>query len=237
MDNSRLTRKEESRAYRKIFLAFFSAIIIIVFIIFFGLPALINLAAFISGMRGEGDLPANQQNIPLSPPVLELPYEATNAAKISVKGFGTPGARVELFVNGNSFKKILIPKDGTITFDGVLLDKGDNQIWGVSENSLKVKSSRSRILSISYKNETPKMEIAEPDDGASVKGDQKEVKVSGQTEPGINITINNRFVILDSESKFSYNLPLKDGENIIEIVATDNFGNTSKVERKVTYSP
>ena len=233
---TRLTRREEARSYRKIFLAFLATGLIIIFVIFLGLPALVNLAAFISGIKGEGDIPTSSQKLPLTPPVIDIPYEATNTAKISVPGSGNAGARVELFVNGDALKKILIPKNGNFVFDNVTLSKGENKIWGVLENSLNERSNRSKIVTVSYRNESPKVDISEPSDNAVISGDNKEVKVSGQTEGEMSVTVNGRMVIISSDGKFSYTLPLNDGDNKIEIVATDNFGNTTKIEKKVTYN-
>lgn len=236
MQKTRLTRKEEAKTYRKIFLAFLTTGLIIVFIIFLGLPALVNLAAFISGIKGEGDLPTTSQKLPLTPPVIDIPYEATNTAKISIQGSGIAGSRVELFVNGEAIKKILIPKDGNFVFDNVILSKGGNKIWGVLENSLNERSNRSGIVTVNYRNESPKIDISEPSDNAVISGDNKEVKISGQTDGEMIVTVNGRMVIVGSDGKFSYVLPLNDGDNTIEIIATDNFGNSTKIEKKVTYS-
>jgi len=236
-ERSRLSKKEERTAYRKIFLAVGLSIAGVLAIIYLGIPLLINMAVFISNLKGEGDLPQNNnQSAYISPPTLDSPYEATNTAHITLKGMGTPGTKVEVFWNGDSLKKFLIPKDGTFIVEKAQLNTGENKFWAIAENSQSLKSERSEILMVTYKKGSPKIEISSPDDGARISNDTKTVTVSGATEGVSGLTINDRVVILDTFGKFSYNLPLGDGDNNVVIVAIDDAGNQTRIERKVNFN-
>lgn len=237
MQQSRLTRREETKTYRKIRIAFVVTLAIIIFILFWGLSAILNLAVFVSGLKGDGDITTtSQNNLPLSPPYLESSFEATNTANISIRGRGLPKNTVIIYVNDSKFNEKMIGENGTFTIEDVRLIKGENKIWGILENNLKKKSENSKILTIFYNNELPKLEITEPSEGAIISNETKSVKISGQTVENITVTVNNRFVIVNSDNKFEYNLPLNDGENKLEIIAKDEAGNTNKIEIKVTFN-
>jgi hypothetical protein len=70
------------------------------------------------------------------------------------------------------------------------------------------------------------LEQVSPQDNFST-GDDK-VTVSGQTDPGNKISINNQDVPVDSNGKFSQTVALNPGTNRISIVATDPNGNQTK---------
>ena len=67
--------------------------------------------------------------------------------------------------------------------------------------------------------------------------DQSTVKVLGKTDPGVRVTVNGFWAVIDENNNFSYNLPLQNGENMIKIEAIDQAGNKTEKEIKVTYSP
>jgi len=233
--SSRLTKREEKKAYRKIFLAVVGSIALIIFIIFYGIPALLNMALFISNIKGEGDPALISSNQIIPPPTLEAPYESTNSAIITLKGYAQPALAVEIFVNGDSFKRVLTPKSGTFKVENIPLAKGENKFWAYTENSVKQKSERSEVIFVNFKKGNPKIEITEPADNATIVNDEKVIVINGMTEEGISVTINDRFVIVDTEGKFSYKLPAQVGENKLIIIATDSAGNMTKVEKTVKF--
>ena len=55
------------------------------------------------------------------------------------------------------------------------------------------------------------------------------------TDDNIAVTINDRMVVIKTDNSFSYGYPLNEGDNILNIVATDAAGNQTTVQRKVTY--
>ena len=77
------------------------------------------------------------------------------------------------------------------------------------------------------------MTLREPDDGTVISGTSKEVVVSGNAESDSVVQINGTQAILDQKGNFKYILPLKAGKNAIVTVATDEAGNTTRIERTV----
>ena len=60
-------------------------------------------------------------------------------------------------------------------------------------------------------------------------------EVSGKTEPGAIVSVAGTAVSVNADGTFSLNVMLKEGENLIEITATDAVGNQHKTAIPVTY--
>lgn len=76
----------------------------------------------------------------------------------------------------------------------------------------------------------PALLILTPKDGNSV--DVASVNVSGSTEAGAMVTINNQGVAVDTAGLFSKIVYLKEGSNKIDVVSADSAGN--KIAKTVT---
>jgi hypothetical protein len=64
-----------------------------------------------------------------------------------------------------------------------------------------------------------------------------EITLVGQAAPGTIITFNDEIVIVDSSGEFNVIVPLIEGPNAIEIVASDPEGHETTAEWVVTYDP
>jgi len=64
-----------------------------------------------------------------------------------------------------------------------------------------------------------------------------EVEVVGEAQPETVITLNEEIVVVDESGTFSVILPLEDGPNEIEIVASDLEGHEVSLILEVTYDP
>lgn len=237
---SRLARFEEKKAYRRLFLSILGTAVIILSLIFLGIPALVKFSLLISNLRTGGQATLDSTYVDTTPPFsprLEAPSTATNTAQIAISGFAEPEATLEIFLNGESFKKILIGNDGQFSLPEVPLNEGENKITATAKDAAGNISQPTEPLIIFYKRTPPALEISEPQEGENFSGEKKEAKISGLTESGISLSINGRLVMVKSDGSFSYILPLTPGENLIRIVATDIAGNQTIIERKVTYSP
>lgn len=80
----------------------------------------------------------------------------------------------------------------------------------------------------------PKLEVFAP--VADTTTSAPVVQVDGKTEPGSTIAINGQFAPVDSYGNFQYQYTLKDGQNIIEIIASKRLSPKSKVTRIVRLS-
>ena len=185
--------------------------------------------------------PSQQTFVPadisaIAPPVLSIPYEATNTAYINIKGFGTPNSKVKLFIDDEFKQTIDVSTDGEFNFEEVLLTLGTNNIYGKTVNEENKESLSSKVIKIIYDNEKPLLVISEPEDGKKIQGGDKKVKVAGTSDPGVKVFINDTQIIVDKDGNFSFDQSLNEGDNNIFIKAIDTASNTAEEERIVTYT-
>lgn len=74
-----------------------------------------------------------------------------------------------------------------------------------------------------------------PEDDTVVN--EPEVEVVGEGEPETVVTLGDEIVVIDETGMFSVTLPLNEGLNEIEIVASDLEGNEVSFTLEVTYDP
>lgn len=217
--------------------------IIIIFVIAFvllnwGLPALIGgLSAFNKLKPAEGKVELNLEDKAIAPPVLNIPFVATNSATIKITGYSAPKSRVELYLDNSLEDTVSSAEDGSFVFESVPLSVGVNNIYGKTVDDKNRTSLASKTIRLTYSSEKPKLEVTEPSDGQEVKGGDKKVKVSGTTSPDSLISINGQTSIVNSDGNFSLTININDGDNTVSVVATSPLGNISKVDRRVKYTP
>ena len=131
---------------------------------------------------------------------------------------------------------MLLPGNGQFTIYNIDLREGENKITAIAKDSNGNISSPGDPLIVTYKKTGPKLIVEKPNDGDKISGDKAEVIVSGQVEENNTLTINGRLAMIKDDNSFSYLLPLNQGDNQIEVIATDIAQNQTKVERKVTFS-
>lgn len=172
----------------------------------------------------------------LSPEFDTLPT-ATNSATIVVHGFSQGAEEVELFINDISKKKLVITKtDGSFKISNAKLFEGKNMLTLVAYGKGGAKSEHSDPVVVLYKKGTPKLTVNEPEDGFEKKSDDNTVQIAGVADTDAEVTINGRWIRLSSDGSFSHKFRLSDGENLIEIVATDEAGNQKAKTLTIKYS-
>jgi len=77
----------------------------------------------------------------------------------------------------------------------------------------------------------PKLAIYEPANDLTME--QSAITVTGQSEPGVKLTINGQEVYIDKDGGFSQEINLNQGLNLIVISAVNRFGKSSSETRKV----
>lgn len=172
----------------------------------------------------------------VAPPVLNIPYEATNTATIKIKGYATANSRVEIYVGNDLKDTVSVEMDGSFEAPSIALTEGTNAIYGKTILDNKT-SLPSKAIRIGFSSEKPKLEISEPSDNQEIKGGDKKVKVSGTTDPDSNVLINGGYVIVNNEGKFSTEINLNDGDNTITIQAVNDYGSTETTQKIVKYVP
>ncbi len=232
---SRLRRSVERQTKRTLFLTISGIIVILVLLVMFGIPFLINLSLVFEKTKDTDTTQDTKSETYIQPPVLNEMFSATNSGAISVDGIADEGDSLILYVNDEKKEQIDRPSNKKFTFPDVQLDKGKNTIK-VKALSDKDKSNFSNELTVSFIIDPPSLSIDEPPDGKTFSKDFNTANIKGKTDPKVKVTVNGFWAIVDSEGKYQYTLPLQNGENQIKIVATDEAGNKTEKEIKVTYS-
>lgn len=175
--------------------------------------------------------------IMLAPPVLNIPYEATNTAEIDIGGYAAPLSKVELFIDEEKKQNTDVNESGIFIFQNVTLNLGTNNIYGKTVDEKNIESLSSKTIIITFDNEKPDLEIKEPEDNKLIQGGDKKVRISGTTEPGASIFINGNQVVVENDGNFSTTLDINEGDNNFDIKAIDLANNISEISRKVIYNP
>jgi hypothetical protein len=74
-----------------------------------------------------------------------------------------------------------------------------------------------------------------PTDEAVV--DEPQVEVVGEAPPDTVISVNDSIVVVEASGHFSLLVPLQDGPNELDIIASDPAGNQAATRLIVTYEP
>ncbi len=235
--SSRLQRIEEKKSQKQAVLFIFLTILLIVGVIFLGIPSLIKMAIFLSNLHSSGQAVETKDTVPPAPPRIQPTYEATNSSRLTLKGFAEAGSTVKLMKDGQEVKKAVTDKDGQFMIDGINLQAGENTYFTKAVDSTNNESKPSAQISVVYDNTPPELEISNPTDGAQFYDVDKEVIVSGKTEVEAKITVNDLFVLVEQDGSFVKKIPLQEGDNDIKVKATDKAGNTITKSVIVKYSP
>lgn len=229
-------RTEEKKLVKKllfIFVAFFAFLILIVYT---GLPLLAKFIVAITSIN-QNPVKTNQAESLsiLFPPVLDRIAEATNSSTVKISGSSNAEATVKIYVNGQETVKVLADKEGRFQTGKIQLNEGNNTVTAINVTNNQ-ESSPSASMSITYKKSPPSLQIETPKDGDKFFSDNKDIYIQGLTDPGNRIIINDRQVIVDQEGKFKYPVTISEGDNNFHIIATDDAGNQTKTDLKVSYT-
>ena len=75
--------------------------------------------------------------------------------------------------------------------------------------------------------------VTYPSDGSIIASDKIEVK--GRTAPEAVVSVNEEIAVADAQGIFAVTVPLEEGFNILEIVASDSMGNEARTNLIVAY--
>lgn len=230
----RLERKNKRNLFVSIALIFLVGYLFLTW----GLPAFVSSLTFLNKYKSSGNSskPASEDPA-IAPPVLNIPYEATNSATIKISGYASTESQIEIYVDGELKDTSSAREDGSFISGDIPLSLGTNNIYGKTINRDNKKSLASKTIKLIYSNEKPQLEITEPQDNFQVKGGDKKVKVAGKTDPNNTVSINGILTIVNNQGNFSTDVSLNDGDNTITITSTNSVGNSTTITKKVNYSP
>ena len=145
-----------------------------------------------------------------------------------------------IIVSGNTLTDTVVSINGIIvdvdyqgTFTGeVYLDAGPNVIEVVASDFFG--NEKSAILTVIYTAALP-LTVSEPINDSLVTS--QTVTVRGATNADAVISVNGEIVSVDASGGFSKPVTLELGPNLIEVLASDFYGNSATLTIIVIYSP
>lgn len=179
--------------------------------------------------NGPGDI------IPPPAPIFSQFPKATNQQEVTLNGITEAGATVKLFVNGPEKETTTADNNGSFTFVDIKIGKGNNIIFAKAIDGNNNSSEKSKILTISYDDKEPEIEVIEPDNGGTVKNLNNRVFVSGTVSEKSEVVVNGRKAVFNPDNTFDVWLGVDEGDLEIKITATDEAGNSAEEKLYITY--
>lgn len=233
MARSRLEKRLERKTKINLFLTVVGIIFILYAVMRFGVPLIADFGLLLSGNKDtQGQ--KNKQGSFLSPPVIDPMPPATNSAKIIVSGKANKDADIEIYLNDVLEDNITTDSKGEFSAIEVI-EPGQNTVKARIDKDGK-KSAYSDVITITFNKTAPKISLNSPTDGQKFEKEHSNANVSGSIDVNGTVTVNGFWAVIDQNNNFSYSLPLKNGDNEIKIIATDQAGNQSEKVIKVNYS-
>ena len=200
------------------------------------LPNFIGVIGSVKNFIQPKALKVNLENqTTLAPPVLNIPYEATNTAQINIQGYSSPDLKVKLFIDDEEKQTTDVSSDGSFLFENIDLSLGTNNIYGKTIDNGE-ESLASKTIKIIFDNEKPILELSEPEDGKKIQGERK-VRFVGKTEIGTKVYLNGSQLIVDKDGNFSSDQSLSDGDNNFTVKAQVSASNLNEISRRVNFTP
>ncbi len=144
---------------------------------------------------------------------------------ISVEGVTEPDATVWL---NNEPQPVPIDTSGGFKFD-YRLQEGDNRIELMVTDAAGNKSSITRQVTLILR--PPDIVVDNPPNNLWLN--QKLLSVQGIVPPGTLLMVNGKAAAVNADGKFTVDVLLQEGENVLTFEATDQVGNVAKTERRV----
>lgn len=233
---SRRYRVQEKRTTRNAVLLLLLSAGLLLFLLFFGIPSLINFAVFVSNLKNSSTPIAQEDKTPPIPPQFDEPPRYVKTDKIMVGGRAEAGSTLKLFHQEKLIKETVVDDKSNYSLE-VSLDKGENTLFVTATDKAGNESERSAQRTVIYDLEPPTLEVTKPKDGESFSGDNKTIDIEGIVEQDTKVTVNDRLTIVGAGGKFNYKFTLSEGENQIVIIALDPAENKTEKQIKVTYTP
>lgn len=235
---SRAIKRVARRGKRNFIISLFLIMVFSYLALIWILPNFIGAIGSVKNFIHPTEKKVNSENqtTTLAPPVLNIPYEATNTAKINIPGYSSPDLKVKLFVDDREIQTTDVSDDGSFTFQNIDLSLGTNNLYGKTVDETNSESLPSKTLKIIFDNEKPPLDVSEPEDGKKIQGERK-IKFTGKTEVGTKVYINESQIIVDKDGNFSSDQSLNDGDNNFTVKAVDNALNLNEISRTVNFTP
>src|SRR6185312_11311163 len=179
MASSRIRRHLDQQSKRTIYLSIIGTIIVIVFLAIYGLTLLNKFALFLSRGKTVSVTPEVNSLNYIAAPFLDNTYTATNSATVTISGSAAKNQDIRLYVDGSVIGDKTTDSNGSFIFENVQLSPGDNDIKAKALGANNKESDYSNILTVTYVNKGPTLNVNAPSDGQTVNGGSSTIVVQG----------------------------------------------------------
>lgn len=231
---SRLNKKDDEEITRKTVVLGVLTVLIFLALVVLGLPLLIRFSILLGEAKSRRDVEKKEKTLPPMTPRLVLPFEATNSARLVIRGFAEKGVQVELLKNDSSVSKVATNDVGEFIFEDVLLNSGENVFSAIAISDERGSSEPSARSNLVFDESPPELVMLNPSE-EKLAIDYSDFDVAGKSEPGVSVTINGRVAVVDDEGRFKLKFQLSAGKNNVEIIVRDTAGNETKKTIEITY--
>ncbi len=150
--------------------------------------------------------------------------EWTNESIVNVAGTVPPGTSLK--VNGQE----AVVREGGLFEREIILQEGENILR--IEATDDVGNVTSQELILRRKTIPPNLTV-NVDEGEIFQ--QSDVQIMGKTDAGAVVLVGGQSVAVSSLGEFQTTVSLLNGENLLDVVAQDQAGNTTQLQRRVTF--
>lgn len=227
-------KAEEKRLRDRVIIITIVILALIVCMAVFGLPIFVRYTLLLSGGSEGGPSDSMQTTIHVPPQLDPLP-QATNSGRLVIRGRSTANGLIKIYVDAMENTSTRVKDDGTFESSPITLSEGDHTVWATVQYTDGTVSTTSNKMNIAIRRKAPKLDLTKPNNDETIRGENNLIVFEGKTEPGVDVRINGRFVIVQTDGTFSYEYPLQDGKQDIAVVATDVVGNSTTINRTITY--
>lgn len=230
----------EKKSKKTFLISAIGLLAVIITLIIFGQTLLVNFSVLLSNANRDNTNTNAAKNKPLliPAPLLDPIPAATNSAKITLTGSidSDKILQIRIYVNKELQDVTKHDNSGQFNFSDIQLSEGLNKIEAVAVADGKT-GNNSNILNINLIKSKPSLYIDYPTNGSSFKSGDSTITVSGKTDHGNSITINDHIAIMKNDGSFSYVLKMQNGDNTIKVIAKDPAGNKTEEVINVNYAP
>lgn len=232
---SRLEKKQKKQFIATVFLVIVVIGVLFIFLFTFGLRLLLNASTLIARFsQNKNSAPTLEKNKNFigDVDIDDIPA-ATNSAKILVGGSVVNFSTLEFYLNGDMVRETSLVSSDNFQEEIEPLQKGENEVYVIAKSDRENEEKKSKTFTVVYKDEKPTLEINTPKDG--LKTNEQELRISGSTDRETYVKVNDLPVVVDAVGNFQTSVRLKDGENLIKIVASDFAANAQEKTITVFY--
>lgn len=231
---SKLRINHRQKLIRQGFLFTLATLVLLAVLFFIGVPLLIKASILLGTLKSIDEPLISQESLAPVPPRLEPLPEATNKDSLFLQGFAERTTTIQIYQNGQKLEPVVTDNQGRFSLK-VSLVEGPNRFYATASDRFDNQSKESPAQSVFFDKKPPKLEIEKPENNTQTN--ESVILITGLTEKDSTLTVNNRFVLVDEEGKFSISFKLEEGRNEIVTVALDRAGNQTEKKLVINYSP